>query len=552
MVWILQGWLLLNYRDFELQLSKDSPNLYRASASENGNTAAAQTFELRLGELRVLEGLRRLEEKAVGASGKETFHIEFGKELYKKVFSGKLGEYFKKYVGEAQKSGAGLRICLHFDENAQEIAALPWEFLHDGKDFFVTNRNTPISRLPSGINKIKSSPLESILRMLVVVSSPNDPATAPLNTELEQEVILEAVDKLQREHKMEVDFTEDATFETIESYLIEKDYHIVHFTGHGRYDVGKGKGYLDLETEDGRAREVDNSAITYLLAGKGIRLVVLSACQSGKTSNKEAYADLASDLAVKNIPAVVAMQYSILDLSATKFASIFYQALINKPIDLALTEARITMKNAEKSNGVDFATPVLYLSDPDCLAVSKIKPEAPEIFSKPTMLGDVAVMKKGFVGRRKELRILQKDFMSDVKRAAIIYGFGGIGKTVLATRLALKMNQYFEGMFGMRCRAATRPEDILNDLNAFLLMGGISHLNQVLCQPVPLKVKTAALVNILNQLRFLIIFDNLEDCLDETRSSIANPELREFIQHLFNSTIPIRNSLSQPAIISTH
>jgi len=66
---------------------------------------------------------------------------------------------------------------------------------------------------------VKSNPLDSILRMLVVISSPNDSRIAPLNTEFEQEVILEAVDKLQREHKMEIDFTEDATFETIEGYL---------------------------------------------------------------------------------------------------------------------------------------------------------------------------------------------------------------------------------------------------------------------------------------------------------------------------------------------
>lgn len=530
----------MNYKDFILEIYKESPNLYRVRALDNSSVAAEQTFELRTGELKVLEGLRRLEEKAVSRpkkAEKETFHIEFGRELYNKVFSGKLGEYLKNCLEEAQKSGGRLRICLRCDESAQDIAGLPWEFLHNGTDFLVTDRNILISRFPAGINRVKSSPLESILRMLVVISSPNDPVVAPLNTELEQEVILEAVDKLQREHKMEVDFTEDATFETIEGYLNEKDYHIVHFTGHGAFDDEKNKGYLILETEDGKAREMDNGAISDLLAGRNVRLVVLSACQSGKTSNKEAYADLASHLARKNIPAVVAMQYSILDLSATKFASIFYQALIKKPIDLALTEARIVMKNAERSNGVDFATPVLYLSDPDCLSVSRIKPEAPEIFNKPTMLGEVAVMKKGFVGRRRELRLLQKDFMSDVKRAAIIYGFGGMGKTVLATRLALRMNQHFDGMFAMRCRAATRPEDILNELNAFLLLAGIQQLNQVLYQPVPLKVKTAALAGILNQLRFLIILDNFEDCLDETRSNIANPELREFIQHLLNNTI---------------
>jgi len=528
----------LNYRDFEIQFSGESPNHFSAKVMDNGNAIAAQTFELRTGELKVIEGLQRLEEKAISSPKKETFHIEFGKELYNKVFKGKLGEYLKNCLEEAQNNDMGLRISLRFDESAQEIAVLPWEFLHDGSDFLVTSRNTLISRLPAGIKKIKKAPLESILRMLVVISSPDDPRVAPLNTELEQEVILEAVDKLQRDHKMEVDFTEDATFETIQGYLNEKDYHIVHFTGHGIFDEEKGKGYLVLETGDGKARMVDNSAVADLLEGRGVRLVVLSACQSGKTSNKEAYADLASILARNKIPAVAAMQYSILDLSATKFASSFYQAIAyGKPVDLALTEARIAMKNAEKSNGVDFATPVLYLCDPDCLAVSKLKPEAPEFFNKPTMLGDVAIMKKGFVGRRKELRILQKDFISDVKRAAIIHGFGGLGKTVLATRLALRMNQHFDGMFGMKCSATTKPEEVLNRLNAFLLVAGIQQLNKVLCQPIPLEAKTAMLVNILNQKRFLIILDNFEDCLDEARSNIASPELKVFIQQLLNNTM---------------
>lgn len=128
--------------------------------------------------------------------------------------------------------------------------------------------------------------------------------------------------------------------------------------------------------------------------------------------------------------------------------------------------------------------------------------------------------------------------MSDVKRAAIIYGFGGLGKTVLATRLALRMNQHFDGVFGMKCSATTRPEDILNRLNAFLLVAGIQQLNQVLHNAnFNLEAKTAMLVNILNQKRFLIILDNFEDCLDEERSNIASSELKVFIQHLLNNTI---------------
>jgi len=533
---LLQEVQSLDYNDFDLHLSRESPNLYRAAAVIDGSVAAEQVFELRTGELKILEGMRRLEESAIEPSKKETFHEEFGMELYNKVFTAELGDRFNTVLEDAQENGRGVRICLRFNKDAQDIAAMPWEFLNDGDGFLVVRRETLISRLPPGIKRTRSSPLTSILRMLVIVSSPNDPEIAPLNTEFEQEVILEAVDRLYRDHRMEVDFAEDASFETIQSYLNETDYHIVHFTGHGAYK--NGKGYLLLEKEDGGARAVDSGTIVEMLSGQGVRLVVLSACQSGKKSSKEAYADIASNLAKAKIPAVLAMQYPILDESATKLAYAFYQALASgKPVDLALTEARTGMKNAENSNGIDFATPILYLQDPECVAVGKIIPDKPELFNKPQMLGDVQMMKKGFIGRRAELRSLQKDFKSDVKRAAIIYGFGGIGKTVLATRLALKMNRHFEGVFGMRCNTATKPEDILNELNAFLNLAGISQLNEILYQPLPLKVKTASLVNILNQRRYLIILDNFEDCLDETRSKIANPELGEFIRHLLNNTI---------------
>jgi len=40
-------------------------------------------------------------------------------------------------------------------------------------------------------------------------------------------------------------------------------------------------------------------------------------------------------------------------------------------------------------------------------------------------------MEKGFVARRKELRLLEKGFKSDVKRAAIIHGLAGLGKPYL-------------------------------------------------------------------------------------------------------------------------
>ena len=72
----------MNYRDFELQFSRESPDHYCARAIYDGKIAAVHTFALRTGELRVIENLHHLEEKVVGSSKKDSFHMEFGKKIF--------------------------------------------------------------------------------------------------------------------------------------------------------------------------------------------------------------------------------------------------------------------------------------------------------------------------------------------------------------------------------------------------------------------------------------------------------------------------------------
>lgn len=531
--------VFLDYYSLDLQITKETEGLnkYRASILENGVIKATKSFELKR-DLKLIQMLDQVEEKVVisGPQPEETVHKDLGKILYNTLFSGKLWDYFNKRYNEAQDKDCGLRVSMQFNDDIPEIAALPWEYLHNGEYFLVTKRSILLSRLPADVTKKKFKPLDSILRMLAVISSPDDPSVSPLNTEKEQEIILESVDKLQKEQILKVDFTEDATFENVQSYLNEQNYHIVHFTGHG---VSKnGKGYLLFESEDKTSRLIDNRKLADLFSDVGIRLVVLSSCESAKGSNKEAFGDLASMLSKRKIPAVVAMQYSVLDDVAIQFASTFYKTIASKKsVDIALKEARIAMMNSEKSNGFDFATPVLYLSDCNCIQIGEIKPEPYEFVSSHMLLSDLQVMKKGFVARKKELRLLDKGFKSDVKRAAIIHGLGGMGKTVLATRFALKMNEYFDGVFGMKCSSSTRPEDILTKINGFLMVRGRFNLNHILNQQIPLEVKISVLVDMLNQFRFLIILDNFEDCLDEDRKQIKDPELKAFLHHLLNNVI---------------
>jgi hypothetical protein len=147
----------LAYTDLVIRLSKESPNRYTASALNEDKPAASNPFELKLDDLRVLERLQSLEKVALSPKSEETFHIDFGQELYKTVMSGELGSYFQSCL---DKSDEGLRIRLQFDDSASDLTALPWEFLHDGQDFLVARRNTLISRKPSKTSRMQSKPLE--------------------------------------------------------------------------------------------------------------------------------------------------------------------------------------------------------------------------------------------------------------------------------------------------------------------------------------------------------------------------------------------------------
>ncbi|OPY49177.1 MAG: hypothetical protein A4E49_03258 [Methanosaeta sp. PtaU1.Bin112] len=124
------------YRDLAIRLSSEGKHHFVASALEDGKSVASSSFELRSDELRITKRLRELEKAAAKPESLVTFHKDFGQMLYGKVLAGDLKSYFQKQI---DANGDGLRISLQFDDNAQWLATLPWEFLHDGEDFLVAS-----------------------------------------------------------------------------------------------------------------------------------------------------------------------------------------------------------------------------------------------------------------------------------------------------------------------------------------------------------------------------------------------------------------------------
>lgn len=100
----------------------------------------------------------------------------FGKRLFQAVFADQLGKLLLRSYDLAQAKGHGLRIRLRMDQDAPELAGLPWEYLYvsDWSIFPALSDHTPIVRYVELNQPERPLPAKLPLRILTVVSNPKD------------------------------------------------------------------------------------------------------------------------------------------------------------------------------------------------------------------------------------------------------------------------------------------------------------------------------------------------------------------------------------------
>ena len=130
------------------------------------------------------------------------------------------------------------------------------------------------------------------------------------------------------------------------------------------------KGYLAFEDKDGEVDWVDTITLLEGIPCSQIRLVVLSSCQSARVRGTDLLiAGVGPGLILGGVPAVVAMQFSILDSDAISFNRQFYDALLEKKeLPDAVSQGRIMLSGAAR--WAPFFTCVAEITKPD-YAVSK-------------------------------------------------------------------------------------------------------------------------------------------------------------------------------------
>jgi CHAT domain len=134
------------------------------------------------------------------------------------------------------------------------------------------------------------------LRILGVVSYPR--GLPALDVDKEQDQLARALARPVGQGLAEVHWAPGATWADLQDLLLEGEWHVLHFIGHGDFDPDQDEGVLALTREDGRADLVAAHRLVDLLrqARPMPRLVVLNSCSGAAAGASDLFSGTAAAL----------------------------------------------------------------------------------------------------------------------------------------------------------------------------------------------------------------------------------------------------------------
>jgi tetratricopeptide (TPR) repeat protein len=338
------------------------------------------------------------------------------------------------------------------------LLSLPWELLHDGTSYVMMGAK-PLTVRRQLVNRkaFDIYAAEPPVRVLLVSPRPEDAKASYIDHRASAIPLVNALDSLG--NQAELTILSPPTFAALERELTSarkanKPFHVVHFDGHGVYQKDIGLGGLCFESSESvpafhkrKSAIVNADKIAEIMRDHRIPLVFLEACQTAAAEIDPA-TSVAAALLDNGIASVVAMTHSVLVVTAQKFVTEFYQALVKgERVGSCMTAGQKALK-LEPDRGSIFGAGKLELQDWFVPILLQEK-EDPRLFKRLPSASMKAIQKTqrqkqmgqlpsppdhSFVGRSRELLSLER--LLSEHSVAVIQGEGGEGKTTLAVELA--------------------------------------------------------------------------------------------------------------------
>jgi len=406
------------------------------------------------------------------------------------------------------------------------LAGLPWELLCDpqqpAEQGFLARRR-PLMRLVA--SDVDTAPVTPPLRVLLLISSP--PALGEdsrVDVESERAAVEQATRDAREAGLLHLLVEDIVTPRRVQQALVRFKPHIVHYIGHGGYDAATG-GLLLWEDERGNELPLSDERLAALLRPRNVHVVVLHACQTGRSNARTEVRGVAGTLVHEGIPAVLAQQANFTYESSQRASEAWYNALAaGQCFAEALFEVRQALTLADHP---DWAVPILQ-GGPASLAPlldSTALPGPPDpLLTSQGAAADLPTPTGVFVGRHRELRALHlmlENAPGTGPVLALIMGPGGIGKSTLAAQAVTRHGGKYKAVLTLSCQGYQSVEPFLRRMAEFLKRQGVpSFLESTLPDP---KLSTTAKIEeaivALNQAGpFLLVVDNLESVQNDDQT----------------------------------
>ncbi|MBE9139362.1 CHAT domain-containing protein [Nodosilinea sp. LEGE 07088] len=295
--------------------------------------------------------------------------VHLGQALYEGIFQGRIRDSWVAAQSVAQNRRQPLRLRLGFKDS--RLQRLPWELLYSDDRPLSTGLDVTLCRYyqnPTISDIVTLPPLNPAsvpLRVLVVISAPNDQERLALRQEVQK---LKNSLQITSSSPLTLDLTilEQPGRPELVQALEQGAFQALHYAGHS--DAGDTGGDLFLvNRQTGLTDRLNGEDLAGLLVNNGIRLAVFNSCRGAYTPQDDDQAgwrdqNLVQALVNRGVPGVIAMSDRIPDDVALTFTQLLYRNLHQgHPIDLCLSRVRQGLMSAYGSDQPFWMMPLLYL-----------------------------------------------------------------------------------------------------------------------------------------------------------------------------------------------
>ncbi|HLJ33460.1 MAG TPA: CHAT domain-containing protein, partial [Ktedonobacteraceae bacterium] len=529
-----------------------------------------------------LNALESSEQKLRGV-GQRLFQALCGSEttevLRKQPSEQSVQAMLRRVIQRTLRHRGTVALTFSFAPGCDEFVRYPWELLHNGEHFLLASGVFTLTRVLLRPDEPVDCelPVRPPMRVLYLSAAPRN--CVRLETGRSLDALRQALANLIEDGRVYLDTYEQVTYDQLVKYMdscggsgrfndadTTIPCYVVHFDGHGAYGklcsnprceqlneadarqcaCGaplkgiKPQTYLSFCNEEGNNRYIDTGTLRDLFVSSDVRLAVLSACETAafscQTRNHQIAFDstLATALVMAQIPAVVAMPFSVEDDISTTFVYHFYEALAEgRMLEEALARARYAMLPTHRPA---WFIPVLYrhISDKDEGPVALLADQnAPEEHDHLPALSSTFT---SFIGRERELHELDSLLTAAAREGEYddeepasgtiklphgmhhiaLTGPIGIGKSALAMEVVRRNSRKFSGgVIAISLQGGKSFGDALIEITHAL------HIPVKVMQPDNLQHRESVVLNALRsragrELPCLLLVDGFEEIKEHT------------------------------------